>query len=79
MSFIISLLSIGTMSHVGFKKWQSRRVEFRRQGPLSWSCEGTLCIASAVSVLYKGDMLVLILISSPYPIYQNVKFSTVVV
>ena len=33
MSFIRSLLSIGPMSHVDFKKWQCRCVEFRGQGP----------------------------------------------
>ena len=33
MSFIISLLSIGPMTHVDFKKWPCRCVEFRGQGP----------------------------------------------
>ena len=36
MSFIISLLLIDPMSHVGFKKWPCHRVEFRGRGP-QWS------------------------------------------
>ena len=37
MSFKISLLSIGPMSHVDFKKWPCRRVEFRGQGSQPWT------------------------------------------
>ena len=36
MSFIISLLSIGPMSHVDFKKWPCRHVELRGQRPKRW-------------------------------------------
>ena len=46
MSLIISLLSIGSMSHVDFKKWPCRRVEFRGQGPSWWSIDSKISIHS---------------------------------
>ena len=33
MSFIFILMSLGSMSHVGFKKWPCRCVEFKGQDP----------------------------------------------
>ena len=41
MSFISFLLSLGSMSHVNFRKWSRRHVEFRVQEPLG-------CVRSTV-------------------------------
>ena len=48
MSLIFCLMSIGLMSHVGFKKWLCRPGDFKGQGPhcywLIWTC-GVLVIS----------------------------------
>ena len=36
VSFIYILMSLGLMSHVDFKKYLCRRVEFKHQGPFWW-------------------------------------------
>ena len=50
MSFMISLLSIGSMSQVNFEKWPCHCVKFRDQGPRSCLFEQFMIIG------YVSDM-----------------------
>ena len=57
MSLIFSPMSIGFMSHVDFKIWQCRPVEFKGQGPFCWDYgdvpSQSICTVDALPETFK--------------------------
>ena len=51
MSLIFFPMSIGSMSHVDFKKWPCRPVDFKGQGPLPYIRSNPFNYNDAISAM----------------------------